>query len=161
MNFYLSAFFLFVFGYGWAQVKACEETTEMNSAIIRVVQSTIGKKIERGECWDLVQFALNKAGASWDGLNDFGLEYDFKKTCVQPGDVIRFENVQLEWTDEKGNGFTEQFGHHYAIVYAVSAQGVLTLIHQNTGQHGRKVGLTTMNVNHMTKGKLFFFRPEV
>jgi hypothetical protein len=161
MNFYLSAFFLLIFGSPWTQVSACKENSEINSAIIRVVQPTIGKKIERGECWDLVQYALNNAKASWDGLNDFGQEYDPKKACVQPGDVIRFEKVQLEWKDEKGNGYTEQFGHHYAIVYAVSADGVLTLIHQNTGQHGRKVGLTTMDLRHMTKGKLIFFRPEV
>jgi hypothetical protein len=161
MNFYLSAFFLFIFCSGWSQVKACQETTEMNNAIIHVAQSTIGKKIERGECWDLIQYVLNRSGASWDGLNDFGLAYDYKKACVQPGDVIRFEKVQLEWMDEEGNGFTEQFGHHYAIVYAVSADGVLTLIHQNTGQHGRKVGLTSLNLKHMTSGMLFFFRPEV
>lgn len=161
MNRISVAFFLFFSSLAWTQVSPCAETSAINEAIIRVVKPTIGKKIERGECWDLVQYALNKTDAVWDGLNDFGTEYDPKKSCVQPGDVIRFEKVQLEFSDQKGNGYTETFGHHYAIVYDVSATGVLTLIHQNTGQYGRKVGLTTMDLHHVTNGKLYFFRPEI
>ena len=144
-----------------AQVSKCDTVSSLNKEIIHVLEPFKGKKIDRGECWDVVKFALDKTGASWDGLNDFGQEYDYKKGCVAPGDVIRFEKVELEWTDEKRITYTETFYHHYAIVYSVSEDGVLQIIHQNTGQFGRKVGVSKLDISTMKKGKLFFYRPTI
>jgi hypothetical protein len=153
--------FVFIFPFvAQAQVTKCDTISDLNKEIIRVLEPFKGKKIDRGECWDVVKFALNKTGASWDGLDDFGQEYDYKKGCVAPGDVIRFEKVELEWKDDKGMSYSETFYHHYAIVYSVSEDGVMKIIHQNTGQFGRKVGITPFDVSNMKKGKLFFFRPE-
>lgn len=158
----LSLFFLLSFNafLVCSQAKKCETVPTLNSEIIRVLEPYKGKKIDRGECWDVVKFALNKTGASWDGLNDFGQEYDYTKSCVAPGDVIRFEKVELEWTNEKGVTYTETFYHHYAIVYGIDENGVIKLIHQNTGQNGKKVGVTNLDLTTMKKGKLYFFRPE-
>jgi len=54
-----------------AQKKTLPET---NAKIIKYVVSMKEKKISRGECWDLIQGALNESGADWTPLKIFCLE---------------------------------------------------------------------------------------
>jgi hypothetical protein len=49
--------------------------------------------------------------------------------------------------------------HHTAIVYNVIDKGVYEIAHQNTQFSGRKVGISTLNLNHIVKGKTYFYRP--
>jgi len=139
---------------------ACDSTGSLNSEILKVVKPCIGKKIDRGECWDLAKFALDKVNASWDGFMDFGKEFDWKKECLQPGDILQFEGVVFEGKNEAYK-YSESFYHHTAIVYSIGENGEVELIHQNTGQYGKKVGVSTIYFKDLKKGKIQAYRPVV
>jgi len=156
-----SAFIVFLYFHVDAQLPvACDSAELLNQEILKVVKPYIGKKVDRGECWDLANFALTKVGATWDGLLDYGREYDYKKECMQPGDILQFEKVEMKGDDGHGNGYTETFYHHTAIVYSVGENGDVELIHQNTGQFGKKVGVSTLHFADLKKGKIQAYRPE-
>ena len=136
----------------------CKEVPALNKQILETLKPYIGKKIGRGECWDAAELALNTVKADWDGVYAYGRVIDIKKECIQPGDILQMENVELEVVTEEG-GYSESFPHHTAIVYSVKPNGELELIHQNTGQFGQKMGVTPFNLAHKTKGTLTFYRP--
>lgn len=137
----------------------CDDTPELNKKIIEYVNSQMGKKVGRGECWDLAAGALNSNGASWDKAFKYGREINAKKDCVYPGDIIQFENVTLEYTEGK-KMFREKMAQHTAVIYEVKSEGDYRMADQNTSIHGRKVGLSPMNLSHITKGKYHIYRPE-
>jgi hypothetical protein len=63
-------------------------------------EASMIKKIGRAVCWDLVQFALNRAGAKWDGGYGFGIALDWLREPVMRGDIVQFEKVLIErWTE--------------------------------------------------------------
>ena len=152
--------FLFVCSFVNAQEFAapCKEVPVLNQAIVDALKPFIGKKIARGECWDAAEMALNKVNADWDGLYVFGREIDITKECIQPGDIVQFDKVEMEVKTENGS-YSESFYQHTAIVYKVNGAGDLQLIHQNTGQFGRKMGVTDFNLANKTKGTMTFYRP--
>ncbi|HUX53764.1 MAG TPA: hypothetical protein VMV56_05085 [Williamwhitmania sp.] len=135
-----------------------QELPVLNQKIVDYVTTVIGKKVDRGECWDLANRALTNNNAEWDGEYKYGKRIDPKKDVVLPGDIIQFENVKVVF--KKGNTTTtEMMPHHTAIVYKVIAPGVYELAHQNTGFSGRKVGLSEFNLSNMVKGRIYFYRP--
>jgi hypothetical protein len=149
----------FVFLCSSAFTLICDDTPELNREVVQFAKSNIGKKIGRGECWDLAAEALNKAGATWDGQFGFGKKIDPLKDCVYPGDVIQFKNVRIKY--QKGNTFyLEEMDQHTALVYEVKGKGSFVIAEQNTSRLGRKVGLNDLALDNVTKGKLQFFRPE-
>ena len=152
--------FLFVCSVVSAQEFAapCKDVPALNQAIVDALKPFIGKKIARGECWDAAEMALNKVNADWDGLYVFGREIDITKECIQPGDIVQFDKVEMEVKTENGS-YSESFYQHTAIVYKVNGAGDLQLIHQNTGQFGRKMGVTDFNLANKTKGTMTFYRP--
>jgi hypothetical protein len=78
--------------------------------------------------------------------------------CVFPGDIVQFENVELNYKIGD-NQFTEKLSHHTAIIYTVKSKGQFVMADQNTGRSGRKVGLSPFNLNDIKKGKIKIFRP--
>ena len=137
----------------------CDSTSALNQEILDAVKPYVGKKVDRGECWDLAKLALDKTGAKWDGYMDFGKKIDWKKDCLQPGDILQFEKVEFSGTDKDKNKYTESFYHHTALVYAVHDDGTIELIHQNAGQSGKKVGVSPLNFADMKKGTIQAYRP--
>lgn len=138
---------------------SCDTSNALNLEILKVVKPYIGKKVDRGECWDLANLALNQVKAKWDGYLNYGTMVDWKKECIQPGDILQFEKVELSGNIDQNSKYTESFYHHTAIVYAVHEDGTIELIHQNTGQYGKKVGVTTMNFKDLKKGTIQAYRP--
>jgi hypothetical protein len=139
----------------WSQKK----TPELNQKVIKYVNSVIGQQVDRGECWDLANQALNQNNAKWNGEYVYGKPIDPEKDEVYPGDMIQFEKVKVKYIN--GNVITtETMGHHTAIVYKVYGKGKYQLAHQNTGFSGRKVGLSDLNLENVIKGKMKFYRPE-
>lgn len=66
----------------------------------------MGKKVDRGECWDLAAGALAYSGAYFDRSSKktvtiYGRLLNYKKEEVMAGDLIQFENVALKWTEGK------------------------------------------------------------
>jgi hypothetical protein len=137
----------------------CGEIPALNQKVYNYVKINLGKKIGRGECWDVAAEALNNAGATWDGHFEFGKKIDPLIDCVYPGDVIQFKNVRVKY--QKGNTFyVEEMDQHTAIVYEVKEKGSFVIAEQNTSRLGRKVGLNDFKLENLAKGKVEFFRPE-
>jgi hypothetical protein len=137
----------------------CGETPELNKQIIEIVKSKMNTKVGRGECWDLAAEALKGVNAKWNGMYVFGKEVNYKKECIFAGDIIQFERVKLKYT-KNGISYVEEMTHHTAVIYEVKAKGIYMLAHQNTTETGKKVGLSEMDVNDVTKGKFKIYRPE-
>ena len=131
---------------------------ELNQKIIEYVNSVIGKKVDRGECWDLAYQALTRNDAQWDGEYVFGKQIYPRKDEVFPGDIIQFKGVKLKYR-KRNTIYQETMPHHTAIVYKVIRKGVYELAHQNTGFSGRKVGISQFELNNVVKGKIAFYRP--
>lgn len=131
---------------------------ELNKQVIEFVKTTIGTKVDRGECWDLANKALTLIKADWDLEYKYGKLVNPKNDIIYPGDIIQFEGVKVKY--KKGNTtYTESMEHHTAIVYRVIEKGVYELAHQNTGFSGRKVGLSTLDISTIIKGKMSIYRP--
>jgi len=131
---------------------------ELNKDIVKYVKSVKGKKVDRGECWDLANQALNNIDADWDKAYVYGNRVDPEKDQIFPGDLIQFENVKVQYTEGLAT-YTELMAHHTAIVFNVIEKGIYEIAHQNTEFSGRKVGISKLNLNHVVKGDIFFYRP--
>ena len=140
------------------QVIAQENIPELNKKIVEYVESVIGKKIDRGECWDLAYQALNRFNAEWDGKFQYGKLINPKREPVLPGDIIQFKNVKIKY-QITNTTYTEFMKQHTAIVYIVKYKNVFTIAHQNTEFSGRKVGLSDLNLDHVVKGDIKIYRP--
>ena len=150
----LSVFSFFVVGNSLAQ----KNIPELNKQIIKYVNTVKGKKVDRGECWDLANQALILINADWDRSYVYGNKLDPKTDRIFPGDLIQFKNVKIKY--KEGNAtYTESMSHHTAVVYKVLSKGVYEIAHQNTGFSGRKVGISKLDLNTITKGKTYFYRP--
>ncbi|NOQ25156.1 MAG: hypothetical protein GQ564_07310 [Bacteroidales bacterium] len=150
----VSIFSFFIIGYATAQ----DLTPKLNKDIVKYVKSVKGKKVDRGECWDLANQALKNIDADWDKAYVYGNSVDPEKDQIYPGDLIQFENVKVQYTEELTT-YTELMAHHTAIVFKVIEKGVYEIAHQNTEFSGRKVGISNLNLNHVVKGDIFFYRP--
>lgn len=155
LKFLLLSIFLLSFSY---HIFAQDSIPELNKKIIEYVKSTINKKIDRGECWDLLNEALKKVDADWDHRFKYGILLDPKRDVVFPGDMIQFEGVKIRF--KRGNIITtETMEHHSAIIYRVIAKDIYEIANQNTGFSGRKVGLSTLDITTIYRGKIYIYRP--
>jgi hypothetical protein len=147
-------FFLLLFHQG----EAFSQIPELNQKIIDYVSSVIGKKVDRGECWDLAYQALTRNNAAWDGQYKYGQKINHSKDSVYPGDIIHFQGVMVKYSRD-GLIYKETYKQHTAIVYKTYGKGHYQLAHQNTGFSGRTVGLSDMNLKDIISGKLIIYRP--
>jgi hypothetical protein len=144
-------------------LKAQDTIPPMNRTIVEYVSTVIGKKVDRGECWDLANQALKRVDAKWDLKFKYGKLLDPKKDTIYPGDIIQFKNVLVEYKTEIEGGTQisrETMGQHTAIVFKVNAPGDFQLAHQNTEFSGRKVGVSRFVLKNIKRGKIWIYRPE-
>jgi hypothetical protein len=124
-----------------------------------------GKTVGSGECWELANAALGKAGgqSSADfGPTDDDADYVWGDPVanlkdVLPGDILQFRDYVItvtvtteaswndgaEWSDTQVKEVSRP--HHTAIVSANQGNGVLTIYEQNVEPLGRVVQLHTLN----------------
>jgi hypothetical protein len=121
--------------------------------VLEFSKKNLGKKIERGECWDLANAALNYANAKWEAPFNFGDRFDYKKQELLPGDILQFTNVKFVFT----NG-SASFPKHTAVVYKANKNKV-TLLHQNFNNK-RIVDTLSINFENIKNGKIEAFRPR-
>jgi hypothetical protein len=132
---------------------------ELNQKMVEFVAKNIGKKVDRGECWDLAAIPLKENNAKWDGFMNFGRKIDYKKEGILPGDIIQFENVQIKI--EEGNKIMmESYQKHTAVVFEVLSKNHIKIGQQNTSHHGKKVSIDDLLIDHIVKGKITIYRPE-
>jgi hypothetical protein len=153
----------------------------MPAQIVAYARGKISQSVGSGECFDLVDEALRKAGAK--SAADFGTitpnaDYVWGTSIaladVQPGDVIQFRNYRYDRTIDTATAADTDFQerpHHTAIVERVDADGALTVLEQNVpdGSPGQRTQLFFSNVNTSTggkkttikvKGTVRFYRPQ-
>lgn len=131
-----------------------QELPPKNKAIVEFCESSKGKKLGKGECWDLAQQALDKVDATWVRPYEFGKLLG-KKDLVLPGDVIQFEKVKIVNEDE---GW-QQLPHHTAIIVKVLAPGKYIVAEQNNNNK-KIVQFNEINLNNVKKGKYMIYRPQ-
>jgi len=140
------------------QIPNCDSVPELNQHLISFVDSNMKKRVGSGQCWDLAEHALNKNNAKWNGLYKFGTEVNYQTDCIYPGDIMQFEGVLVKYVRDGGKWY-EEMKHHTAFIYKVNGTGEFVLAHQNFGSFGKKVGLTTLDMKHVKKGRIKIFRP--
>ena len=151
-----------------------EEQT-LNRAIVTWVRGKLGQQVGDGECWTLVNDALNEKGAK--DSYDFGAvsktaDYvwgteitDFK--TLQPGDILQFKDfvehdaTVVDITFKDGGGFVEgdadapvptKRPHHSAIVNSSpDGEGRIEILEQNFGSIGKKVQKNTIHTKDLIK----------
>lgn len=136
----------------------CDPTPTLNKHIIEFVESSLNKKVGRGECWDLAAQALNTYDAKWDGKYTYGAKVDYKSECVYPGDIMQFERVIVEYKVD-GGMMRDEIPHHTAVIYEVKATGNFILAHQNYNNKKRVV-LTPLIMENIKRGKAMIYRPQ-
>ncbi len=139
------------------------EIPELNQKILTYVNTVMGKKVDRGECWDLAAGALAYSDAYFDRSSKktvliYGRRVNPDKEEIFPGDLIQFANVKLEWKEGRAT-YTELMAHHTAIVYQVNDVKNYEIAHQNTSAWGKKVQTSNFNLNRVKKGKIMIYRP--
>ncbi len=131
-----------------------QNNSSPNKEVMEYVKKVIGKKVDRGECWDLVAKALDYAKAKWKRPKEFGKVLNPAEDDVKEGDIISFNNVKFELP----NGWMT-FPKHYAVIYKVYSFGDYQIAHQNF-KNIKKVSLLDINLSNKTKGKIVIFRPQ-
>lgn len=136
----------------------CDSIPQINLLILDYAESKLKSRVGSGQCWDFPAAALNYVNAQWDGMMNFGIMINPEKECIYPGDIIQFEGVEVDYS-ENGNRTIEFMGPHTAIIYKVYSQNRIDLIHQNFGRSAKKVGVTDLDFRNVTKGKFTIYRP--
>lgn len=134
-----------------------DEIPPVNAKVITYVKSVMGKKVGRGECWDLAAQALDYAHAKWEAPYQFGKLVNYQKDRLYPGDIIQITNVTMESQTE--TSITRwKMALHTAVVYKVNSATEIVIAEQNV-DGVRKVMTNTWNLNDIKSGKMEFYRP--
>ncbi len=129
------------------------QTVPVAGKIMEFCKSNMGKKIDRGECWDLANAALNYAGAVWTSPFNFGDKIDYKKEALKPADILQFTNVKIVFPNRSMN-----FPKHTAIVS--KAKGNSILVYQQNMDNKRFVDTMTLSLDNIKNGKIEAYRPK-
>ena len=143
---------LFSISLAFTSVAKAQEAS-VAQKIITFCDKNKGKKVGKGECWDLAKEALDASGANWTPPYSFGKELA-KKDPVLPGDIIQFEKVRIEYPD----GSWKDFPHHTAIIYTVLGTGKYMIAEQNANGK-RFVLFSEIDFSYIKKGKYTIYRP--
>jgi hypothetical protein len=126
--------------------------TEIQREVVNFAADNIGKRIGRGECWDLADQALRAAGAEPPKGYTFGDRIPLDE--IQPGDILQFTSARF---DEPGYWTIMGMPNHTAVVHAVGDTRAFILQQNFDGK--RHVTPYDLNLNNLTSGQLEAFRP--
>jgi hypothetical protein len=134
------------------------QTPALNQKIVDYVTTQIGKKVDRGECWDLAYQGLTQNDCEWDGRYAFGKKLNPRTDSIYAGDILQFEKVIIKYK-EKNIIYQESYPHHTAIIYQVMGKGYYKIAHQNYEKTAKKVGISELKLSSKTSGSISFYRP--
>ncbi|MFT5325221.1 MAG: hypothetical protein ACI8P0_003089 [Planctomycetaceae bacterium] len=126
--------------------------SEIQREVVNFAADNIGKKIGRGECWDLADQALRAAGAEPPKGYSFGDRIPLNE--IQPGDILQFTTARF---DEPGYWTIMGTPNHTAVVHAVGDTRAFILQQNFDGK--RYVTTYDLNLNNQTSGQIEAFRP--
>lgn len=141
------------------KTKSCGTTPELNKKILAYVTANMGKRIGKGECWDVVAAALNSVGAKWDKKFNFGQLVDYKKDCVFPGDIIQLNDAMMHDEPVKGVHVYDEYPQHSAIILEVKNTQEYILADQNYGIGKNKLNTHPIHLKNLAKGTVKVYRP--
>ncbi len=145
----------------------------LNEQVLAFAHEKMGKKIGRGECWDLAAQPLKALDATWNNKFVFGKKVaagDSKGLKLEPGmslipgDIIHFLKVKSSWTKSYPDGRkawgSETIGmpDHVAILKKFDGKTTLTLLHQNVSGK-RYMVETTTDIANIKSGSFIIYRP--
>ncbi len=131
-------------------IRAQDTLPELNQKIVQYVEQNKGKKVGRGECWDLAAQILDRENAQWDHRFVFGTKINSDNSIIFPGDIIQFKGVKTS-TGLKAI-------QHTAIIYKINADGKFIVAEQNANGK-RKVMFNEFDRKTIIKGQIFIYRP--
>ena len=126
--------------------------SEIQREVVSFAADNIGKRIGRGECWDLADQALRAAGAEPPKGYTFGDRIPLNE--IQPGDILQFTSARF---DEPGYWTIMGMPNHTAVVHAVGDTRAFILQQNFDGK--RYVTTYDLNLNNQTSGQIEAFRP--
>jgi len=126
--------------------------SEIQREVVNFAADNIGKRIGRGECWDLADQALRAAGAEPPKGYSFGDRIPLNE--IQPGDILQFTSARF---DEPGYWTIMGTPNHTAVVHAVGDTRAFILQQNFDGK--RYVTTYDLNLNNQTSGQIEAFRP--
>ena len=126
--------------------------SEIQREVVNFAADNIGRKIGRGECWDLADQALRAAGAEPPKGYTFGDRIPLNE--IQPGDILQFTSARF---DEPGYWTIMGMPNHTAVVHAVGDTRAFILQQNFDGK--RYVTTYDLNLNNQTSGQIEAFRP--
>jgi hypothetical protein len=130
-----------------------------NQKVIECVNNNIGKKVDKGECWDLANKALEYAGAKWEFPTTYGKPINYLTENMLPGDLVQFENAKFELKTETSiQKWTKMV--HTAIIYKVDDKLNVVLAEQNNNGI-KKVALNPIDFGNLKSGRIFVYRPQL
>ena len=133
---------------------SAQESRPIAKKILAFCETNEGKKVGKGECWDLAKEALNQAEAVWTPPYEFGTALTEKEVLIA-GDILQFEKVKIESPD----GSWKELPHHTAIVYKVIEKNKFIIAEQNANGK-RFVIFSEIDLSHITRGKYTAYRPN-
>ena len=133
---------------------SAQDTALVSKKIISFCNAHIGKKVGKGECWDLAKEALDFSGAQWTPPYGFGRKLSENEIAL-PGDIIQFEKVKIVYPNKN---WTE-LPHHTAVIYKITSHGKYTLAEQNANNK-KIVSLSEIDLNFLKTGKFTIYRPQ-
>ncbi len=125
--------------------------SDVGDRIIEFSMKNLKKKIDKGECWDLANAALNEADADWSAPFNFGAKVELAD--AKRADILQFTNIKMKFPNGSMN-----FPQHTAIILKKNGKQI-TLIHQNFNGK-RYVDTLTINLDYIKKGKVEAYRPK-
>ncbi|HOT44435.1 MAG TPA: hypothetical protein PLC28_06075 [Spirochaetota bacterium] len=134
---------------------------DISRSILAYVKRVTGKTVGSGECWDLAQEALDGAGADWNRPLQFGMLLHPDRDEIKAGDIIQFKSIKIERKLENGGRLFHTMGapDHTAVIIGVEGKKKYRLAHQNSD--GKRYVITSeVDLNYMTGGKFWIYRPE-
>lgn len=126
--------------------------SEIQREVVNFAADNVGRRVGRGECWDLADQALRAAGAEPPRGYTFGDRIPLSE--IQPGDILQFTSARF---DEPGYWTIMGMPNHTAVVHAVGDTRAFILQQNFNGQ--RHVTPYDLNLNNLTSGRLEAFRP--
>jgi myosin tail region-interacting protein MTI1 len=145
--------FVFILFFATAFLNTSAQQEAVAKKVLAYCDANKGKKVGKGECWDLAKEALNSAGATWTPPFAFGKTLG-KKEQLKAGDILQFEKVRIEYPD----GAWKELPHHTAIVYA--AEGTKLTIAEQNANGKRFVIFSEIDLSYVKKGKYTAYRPQ-
>ena len=166
----------------WAQAtgganKKAPQVPELNQKVVKFCIANLGKKVDNGECAQLVSLAFRDVGAKvWGELpapkppmqaDDYvwGRLLNPDKETIFPGDIIQFRDVEIKSVYPNRSWRTWSYPHHTAVIYQVVGKNKYVVLHQNVGDRTKTleqkqvVQKEALDLSRKFEGTVWLYRP--